>query len=84
MGLYASTLPFVVYALFGTSHQLMVGLSATTAVMVAAAIAPLVGGDAALYLSMSMVLCRCLGFLCIDASFLRPGAPAGAGLSSGG
>ncbi len=76
MGLYASTLPLVAYALFGTSRQLMVGPSAATAVMVAAAIAPLAGGDAALYLSMSMALCLCVGLLCIGASFLRLGALA--------
>jgi high affinity sulfate transporter 1 len=76
VGLYASTLPLVAYALFGTSRQLMVGPSAATAAMVAAAIAPLAGGDAALYLSMSMVLCLCVGFLCIGASFLRLGALA--------
>ena len=48
VGLYASTLPLVAYALFGTSRQLMVGPSAATAVLVAAAVAPLAGGDAAL------------------------------------
>jgi high affinity sulfate transporter 1 len=76
VGLYASTLPLLAYALFGTSRQLMVGPSAATAAMVAAAIAPLAGGDAALYLSMSMALCLCVGFLCIGASFLRLGALA--------
>lgn len=76
LGLYASTLPLVAYALFGTSRQLMVGPSAATAVMVAAAIAPLAGGNASLYLSMSMALCLCVGLLCIGASFLRLGALA--------
>lgn len=76
VGLYASTLPLVAYALFGTSRQLMVGPSAATAALVAAAIAPLAGGDAALYLSLSMVLCLCVGLLCIGASFLRLGVLA--------
>ena len=76
VGLYASTLPLVAYALFGTSRQLMVGPSAATAVLVAAAVAPLAGGDAALYLSLSMVLCFCVGVLCIGASFLRLGTLA--------
>ena len=61
VGLYASTLPLVAYALFGTSRQLMVGPSAGTAALVAAAIAPLAGGDATLYLSMSMVLALVVG-----------------------
>ncbi len=76
VGLYASTLPLVAYAIFGTSRQLMVGPSAGTAALVAAAIAPLAGGDATLYLSMSMVLALVVGALCIGASFLRLGALA--------
>ena len=36
VGLYASSLPLIAYALFGTSRQLMVGPSAATAAIVAA------------------------------------------------
>src|SRR5262249_37666990 len=43
VGLYASILPLVAYALFGTSRQLIVGPDAATCAMTAAAVAPLAG-----------------------------------------
>ena len=75
-GLYASILPVVVYAAFGTSRQLIVGSSAAAAAVVASAIAPLAGGDAGLYLALSMMLALLVGLMCIAASFLRLGAIA--------
>jgi len=75
-GLYASLLPLVVYAVFGTSRQLIVGSSAAASAVVASAIAPLAGGDAALYLAMSMMLALLVGLMCLAASFLRLGAIA--------
>jgi high affinity sulfate transporter 1 len=75
-GLYASILPLVVYAVFGTSRQLIVGSSAAASAVVASAIAPLAGGDPALYLALSMMLALFVGLLCIAASFLRLGAIA--------
>jgi high affinity sulfate transporter 1 len=75
-GLYASILPVVVYAVFGTSRQLIVGSSAAAAAVVASAIAPLAGGDAGLYLALSMMLALLVGLMCIAASFLRLGAIA--------
>ena len=76
VGLYASILPLVAYALFGTSRQLIVGPDAATCAMVAAAVAPLAGGDPQLYLSLTIVLTFIAGLLCIGASFLRLGALA--------
>ena len=76
VGLYASILPLVAYALFGTSRQLIVGPDAATCAMVAAAVAPLAGGDPRLYLSLTVVLTFLAGLLCIGASFLRLGALA--------
>src|SRR5262249_57029121 len=75
-GLYASILPLVAYALFGTSRQLIVGPDAATCAMVAAAVAPLAGGDPRLYLSLTVVLTFLAGLLCIGARFLRLGALA--------
>ena len=75
-GLYASILPLVVYAIFGTSRQLIVGTSAAASALVASAIAPLAGGDPALYLALSMMLALLVGLMCIAASFLRLGAIA--------
>ena len=76
VGLYASILPPVAYALFGTSRQLIVGPDAATCAIVAAAVAPLAGGDDALYLSLTLTLTFFTGLLCIGASFLRLGALA--------
>jgi high affinity sulfate transporter 1 len=76
VGLYASILPMVAYAVFGTSRQLIVGPDAATCAMVAAAVAPLAGGDAELYASLTIVLGFIAGALCIGASFLRLGALA--------
>jgi high affinity sulfate transporter 1 len=75
-GLYASILPLVAYALFGTSRQLIVGPDAATCAMTAAAVAPLAGGDPRLYASLTVVLTLIAGLLCIGARFLRLGALA--------
>jgi high affinity sulfate transporter 1 len=75
-GLYASILPILAYALFGTSPQLIVGASAAAAALVASAIAPLAGGDPSQYLAMTMMLTLLVGLMCIVASILRLGAIA--------
>jgi high affinity sulfate transporter 1 len=76
VGLYASILPPIAYALFGTSRQLMIGPTAASSALVAAAVAPLVGGDESLYLGASMVLALLVALICIGASVLRLGAIA--------
>ena len=76
VGLHASVLPLVAYAVFGTSRQLVVGTGAPAAAIVASAVAPLAGGSAALYQSLAVVLCVFVGLLCIGARFLRLGALA--------
>jgi high affinity sulfate transporter 1 len=76
VGLYVSILPLLAYALFGTSRQLVVGPDAATCALVAAAVAPLAGGDPALYLSLTMTMTALAGLFCIGASFLRLGAVA--------
>jgi high affinity sulfate transporter 1 len=75
-GLYASILPLVAYALFGTSRQLIVGPDAATCALIAASVGPLAAGDSTLYLSLSLSLAFLAGLLCIAASFLRLGALA--------
>ena len=75
-GLYASILPLVAYAIFGTSRQLIVGPDAATCAMTAAAVAPLAAGDPQLYASLTIVLTLLAGLMCIAASFLRAGALA--------
>src|SRR5512147_2233112 len=76
IGLYASILPLIAYAIFGTSRQLIVGPDAATCALVATALAPLAGGDEQLYLSLSISLAFLTGIFCIAARFLRLGAVA--------
>src|SRR5438309_11995317 len=44
-GLYASILPLVAYALFGTSRLLIIGPDAATCALVVAAVGPLAAGN---------------------------------------
>jgi high affinity sulfate transporter 1 len=76
VGLYASILPLVAYALFGTSRQLIVGPDAATCALVAAAVAPVAAGNEDLYFALSMGLAMFAGVFCIAASFLKLGALA--------
>ena len=55
-GLYALLLPAVVYALLGSSRQLIVGPEAPLAIMTAGALAPIAGGDATLYAELAALL----------------------------
>lgn len=75
-GLYASILPLVAYALFGTSRQLVMGPDAATCALVAASVAPIAGGDQALYLSLAVTLTFLAGVLAIGGSFLKLGGLA--------
>jgi high affinity sulfate transporter 1 len=76
VGLYSSILPLVAYAAFGTSPQLMVNPDAAACAMIAAAIVPLAGNSAELYLSLTIALTLLTGLFCIAASYFRLGALA--------
>lgn len=76
VGLYASILPLVAYAFFGTSRQLIIGPDAATCALVAAAVSPLAAGNKELYVSLSVTLAFLAGVFCIAARFLRLGALA--------
>lgn len=76
VGLYSCLFPLFAYALLGSSRQLILGPDAATCAVIASAIAPLAGGDAALYASLSGTLALLAGLICIGASFLRLGALA--------
>jgi len=73
VGLYACILPMLIYALAGSSRQLMVGPDAATAAMVAAAITPLAAGDPQRLLQLSMIVAVMVGALSIAAGFARAG-----------
>lgn len=73
VGLYASILPLVAYAVFGTSRQLIVNPDAATCAMVAAIVAPLAAGDEALYTTLAVTLAVLTGVACIGAGLFRLG-----------
>ena len=75
-GLYASILPLVAYALFGSSRQLVIGPDAATCTLVAASVAPLAAGDPGKYVALSLTLAFLAGVLCIGASFVKLGVLA--------
>src|SRR5690606_12696739 len=73
VGLYACILPMLIYALVGSSKQLMVGPDAATAAMVAAAITPLAAGDPQRLLQLSMIVAVMVGLLSIVGGLVRAG-----------
>ncbi|MBN2131987.1 MAG: SulP family inorganic anion transporter, partial [Sedimentisphaerales bacterium] len=72
-GLYASILPLLAYALFGTSRQLILAPDAATCTIVAAIILPMAAGDAERAVSLAMTLAVITGAFCIVAGCLRLG-----------
>ncbi|WP_129446279.1 SulP family inorganic anion transporter [Pseudomonas aeruginosa] len=73
VGLYACILPMLIYALIGSSRQLMVGPDAATAAMVAAAITPLAAGDPQRLVDLSMIVAIMVGLFSIVAGLARAG-----------
>ncbi len=73
VGLYASVLPLVAYALLGSSRQLIVGPDSATCAMVAAALIPLAGHDPHRYLDYSVVLAVFVGVLSVLGGIARLG-----------
>ncbi|MFK8332496.1 SulP family inorganic anion transporter [Pseudomonas sp. BJa5] len=72
-GLYACILPMMVYALVGSSRQLMVGPDAATCAMVAGAIAPLALGDPQRLAQLSVIITVLVGLMLIGAGVARAG-----------
>ncbi|WP_458379427.1 SulP family inorganic anion transporter [Pseudomonas chlororaphis] len=72
-GLYACVLPMMVYALVGSSRQLMVGPDAATCAMVAGAIAPLALGDPARLAQLAVIVTVLVGLMLIGAGIARAG-----------
>ncbi len=73
VGLYACILPMLIYALIGSSRQLMVGPDAATAAMVAATITPLAAGDPQRLVDLSMIVAIMVGLFSIVAGLARAG-----------
>ena len=72
-GLWVAVIAMVVYFFLGTSRQLSVGPESATAIMVAAAVAPLAGGDETRWIALSAGLAIMVGVICIGAWAVRLG-----------
>ncbi|MCU0533903.1 MAG: solute carrier family 26 protein [Hydrococcus sp. Prado102] len=72
-GLWAILPPMIIYSLVGSSRQLSVGPESTTAVMTAAAIAPLVAANGSDYASLASLLAIIVGLACIIGYVARLG-----------
>ena len=73
IGLYASLLPMVAYALFGSSMTLAVGPVAVSSLMTASALMPMAAQGSADYISLSILLALLSGLMLLVAGFLRLG-----------
>ncbi|MCE1115083.1 MULTISPECIES: SulP family inorganic anion transporter [Pseudomonas] len=72
-GLYACVLPMMVYALIGSSRQLMVGPDAATCAMIGGAVAPLAMGDPQRIAELSVIVTVLVGVMLIAAGVARAG-----------
>lgn len=73
VGLYASILPLVAYALFGSSMTLAVGPVAVASLMTASALVPLAVAGTELYVTLAVQLAFLSGVLYLILGFLRLG-----------
>lgn len=73
LGLYASVLPMVAYALFGTSMVLSVGPVAVTALMTASALTPIAAPGSPEYIAGAIVLAFLSGLMLFGFGLLRLG-----------
>ncbi len=73
VGLYASILPLVAYALFGTSKALAVGPVAVVSLMTASALAPLGLDNVTEYVAAAAVLAALSGLMLVAMGLLRMG-----------
>lgn len=73
VGLYTAFAALLAYAIFGTSRHLKVTTSSTMAVMSAAVVVAMAGGDPARYLSLTAALALTVGLLLVAAGIARLG-----------
>ncbi len=72
-GLYVALGAMVMYALFGTSKQVIMGPEATSAILTATAVAPLAGGDPVRYAALAALTAILVGVLALLARVARLG-----------
>lgn len=73
VGLWTALAPFALYAVLGTSRLLSIGPESTTALMTAAAVAPLAAGDPARYAALASATALVVGGLLVLAGTARLG-----------
>ena len=74
MGLYAAMVGMFVYALFGTSRQLAVTSTSSSAAMLAALVAPIAVGDSARYVVFASGAAIAAGIIFLAGGLLKLGA----------
>jgi high affinity sulfate transporter 1 len=72
-GLYTAIVALTAYAVFGTSRHMKVSASSTMAIMSLSVVAPLAGGDAARFASLTSMLALMVGAILIVAGIARLG-----------
>jgi SulP family sulfate permease len=72
-GLYVALGAMVMYALFGTSRLVIMGPEATSAIMTAAAVAPLAAGDPVRYAALAAMTAILVGVLALLARLAKLG-----------
>ncbi|CAM2751421.1 SulP family inorganic anion transporter [Vibrio mytili] len=73
VGLYSCVLPMLLYALMGTSRQLIVGPDAATCAVIAAVVTPLAAGDPTKHWQLVMTMTAMTGIWCVLASRFKLG-----------
>ncbi|MBT8121059.1 MAG: sulfate permease [Gammaproteobacteria bacterium] len=72
-GLYASFLPGIIAALFGSSRQLATGPVAVVSLMTASALEPIAGANQELYIAYAIMLALMVGIFQMSLGLLRLG-----------
>lgn len=73
IGLYASTVPLIVYALFGTSRQLAVGPVAMVSLLTAAGVGAIAQGGTEAYIMYAVLLALMVGVMQFGMGLARMG-----------
>jgi SulP family sulfate permease len=73
VGLYASTLPLIIYALLGSSRQLAVGPVAMMSLLVVAGVSPLAQPGSGKYISLVLLLSLMVGVIQFFMGLFRAG-----------
>jgi SulP family sulfate permease len=74
MGLYAAMVGMFVYAIFGTSRQLAVTPTSSSAAMLAALVAPIALGDSARYIMLATATAVAAGLIFLMGGLLKLGS----------